>query len=540
MSIVELITRLRQQNIRIWVQDNQLAYAAPKGGFPKSLRDELVAHKSEVIEFMTSACEDKRLKYPLTPVSRDTNLPLSSAQQRLWLLDQTQPDTALYNIVAAVVLNGPLDVTALHKAFAVVVERHEALRTVFPAPDGQPFQKILPTIPVPFSLIDLSALPELIRDMEITWQQNAAAARPFNLATGPLVRFTVLALQPTAHAILLTLHHIIADGWSIKVALNEISTIYQSLAGNRSIPLPPLKIQYADFACWEEQFFEDKALQSQLAYWRSRLADIPDTLNLPRDYRRTASTRPIGGAVPIEFSPTLTRQFTEFAQEQNSTLFMLLLAVFNVLLWRNCAQEDICIGMPIATRHMPELEHMIGLFVNTLVLRTRVTGEDTFVDLLAQVRQNTLEAYNNQDAPFDKVVKLIRSRHSSARTPLFTVAISLDNAPAANLESAGLTLESLPVHTSASQFDIALYFGKSSETVNGTWVYDARLFEKKTIRSLQQEYIGIFENVLSKPNIPLSTLPLTSCTAELKNKSTREKRNTTLKNKLLETAKKSV
>ncbi|WP_141753463.1 condensation domain-containing protein, partial [Duganella sp. HH101] len=324
----------------------------------------------------------------LAPVERKEGMPLSFAQQRLWFLDQFEPGSAFYNIPAAVRLNGQLDATALQRALNEIVRRHEALRTRFASVDGTPVQVIVPTLELALESTDLSELPHAERDAKAQWLVQDEAQTAFDLATGPLIRARLLRLGESEHIVLLTMHHIVSDGWSIGVLVNEVAALYGAYVQQQPSPLPELPIQYADFAHWQRQWLSGQVLQQQLDYWQGRLTGAPALLTLPTDRPRPAHQSHRGATQPLTLSATTTAGLNDLSRRVQGTLFMTLTAAFNVLLSRYAGQDDICIGTPIANRNRAETEGLIGFFVNTLVLRTQVDHGASFLQLLDQVRAN--------------------------------------------------------------------------------------------------------------------------------------------------------
>src|SRR6185436_11440812 len=355
----------------------------------------------------------------LEPVARTDDLPLSFSQERLWFLAQTLPGN-VYNVPLALRLRGPLDPTAWARALDEVRRRHEALRTTFHAAPGGPVQVIEPWAPGPLPRIDLSALPDSGREAEAARLVAAEAVRPFDLQTGPLLRAALLRIGMDDHLALLLCHHIVVDGWSVGVLLGELAALYTA----PEALLPPLPIQYADYAVWQRRRFEGEALAESLAWWRDHLPGHP-ALDLPTDRPRPAAPSQTGALVPIEIPSELSRALHALARETGSTLFMVLLAGFAALLHRLTGSEDLRVGTPVAHRVRPELEGLIGFFANTLVLRVDLAGEPRGAGLLARVRANALGAWAHQDVPFEKLVEELRPERRLDKNPLFQVGLGL-------------------------------------------------------------------------------------------------------------------
>ncbi|NJM75069.1 MAG: AMP-binding protein [Acaryochloridaceae cyanobacterium RU_4_10] len=384
---------------------------------------------------------------PLQRVPRDRNFPLSFAQQRLWFLEQVEPDTATYNIPAVVRLQGDLHRTALEQSINVLIERHESLRTTFTVVEGQPLQTIHPALPLPFTPIDFSDLPRA----ELSVQLLAMAQEPFDLTCGPLLRVAILRLGAAEHVVLLTMHHIVADGWSMGVLIRELSALYRAFATGETISLPELPLQYADFALWQQQWLQGSVLETKLAYWQQQLAQMVP-LQLPTDYPRDAiSTRP-AATHSFQLSQPNSESLLAFSRQENVTLFMTLLTAFQILLHRHTQQTDIGVGTDVANRTDADIEGLIGFFVNLLVLRTDLSGNPTVREVLQRVRTVTLGAYAHQDVPFAKVVEALRPERQFQAMPLFQVLFVLQNAPMPPLDLPGLTLEHLEIESGTARF----------------------------------------------------------------------------------------
>ncbi|HEY9728730.1 MAG TPA: condensation domain-containing protein, partial [Chroococcales cyanobacterium] len=393
MKVVEFLSHLRSLDIQVFVEDNRLRCNAPEGVLTPELRAQLAERKPEIISFLRQAnVTTNSTSTPLVPISRNGNLPLSFAQQRLWFLDQLVPNNAFYNTPAAVRLTGSLNLAALQETFNEIVRRHEALRTTFAKVEGQPVQAIAPTLTQSIPVIDLRQLPEAERDNEARRLTAQEAQRPFDLSKSPLLRVTLLRLDEAEYVLLMILHHIVSDGWSMGVLIREIAALYAAITSDKPSPLPSLPIQYADFAFWQRKWLQEvgtthqSPLQTQLAYWRQQLDGISE-LNLPTDRSRSAIQTYRGATQFLQLPKSLSLALEALSQQEGVTLFMTLLAAFQTLLYRYTQQEDIVVGSPIANRNRSEIEGLIGFFVNSLVLRTNLSGNPTFRELLSRVRE---------------------------------------------------------------------------------------------------------------------------------------------------------
>ncbi|GAX45370.1 non-ribosomal peptide synthase [Tolypothrix sp. NIES-4075] len=435
-------------------------------------------------------------------------LPLSWAQERLWFLDQLEGLNSTYNIPAALEITGQFNLVALEIALSELVRRHEVLRTTFVTVNGTAMQAIAPPTAVTIPLIDLRSLPTVEQTTQLKRLVMEEAERPFDLATGPLLRVTILQLGQNSYVLLVTMHHIISDGWSIGIFIQELSTLYQTFLSQTSSTLPELPIQYADFAQWQRQWLSGEVLDSQLNYWKQQLAGVPALLELPTDRNRPPVQTGRGSTETFELSAELTQQIKHLSQLSGSTLFMTLLAAFALLLSRYSHQEDIVVGSPIANRNRQEIEPLIGFFVNTLVLRTNLEGNPSFGELLQRVRQMTLDAYAHQDLPFEHLVEVLQPERSLSHHPLFQVMFVLQNAPINTLELPGLTLKPLEQKRAIAKFDLTLSMQEIDSKLVGTWEYNSDLFEAETIRRMIGHFQTLCEAIANNPEQPVNQLPL--------------------------------
>ncbi len=431
---------------------------------------------------------------PIPRASRDGDLPLSFAQQRLWFLDQWEPGNPVYNIPAAARLRGTLDVPAFRAALGEIIRRHEALRTTFPEAEGQPRQVIVAAPDLAVPVIDLREVPEAAREAEVRRLAQEEAGRSFDLARDTLFRASLVRTGPEEHIALVNLHHIAADGWSVGVLFGEVATIYEAFRERRRHGLPELPVQYADFAVWQRGRLQGETLERELAWWRKRLAGAPPVLELPADRRRSAVSTFRGGRRPVWIGPRLWSAARELGQRQGAPPFMTGLAAFFVLLHRLTGQTDLSVGTPIANRNRAEIEGLIGFFVNTLVLRADLAGDPGFRALVEQVREVTLGAYGHQDLPFEEVVKAATAERDVSHNPLFQVMFALHNTPAAApLRMPGLELSSLDLHSGTAKFDFDLMGVENEGGLGGGVEHSADLFERADGRSLARPLGGSFD-----------------------------------------------
>ncbi|MCX4448243.1 amino acid adenylation domain-containing protein [Streptomyces sp. NBC_01789] len=435
----------------------------------------------------------------------DVPAALSFAQQRLWFMQQYDPDSASLNIHFALRLTGHVDAELLERSLGRLVVRHEVLRTVFEPGEGGPVQVVggggfeLP-------LVDVSGEgdPEAVAR---EWAVREAR-RPFDLERGPLFRSVLLRLGELEHVLLVTMHHIVSDGWSLGVLVGELSALYGAFALGRPDPLPELPVQYADYAVWQRGHLRGEVAERHLAYWREQLADAPDLLDLPLDRPRPGRHTGVGAQYSFTLPPAVAEALRGVGQGERATPFMVLLSAFMVLLSRYSGQEDVCVGSPVAGRSRAETEGLIGFFVNTLVLRSRVSGRGSFRDVLRDVREVTLGAYEHQELPFERLVEDLRPVRDPSRTPLFQVMFILQNAPVPAVELPGLRLRQLPIDNGTANYDITFELTDRPEGMAAVLEYRTDLFDEATMARLAGHYRVLLEAIVADPDAPLDSLPL--------------------------------
>ena len=447
---------------------------------------------------------------PILPAPRNEAMALSFAQQRLWFFDQLEPGLSAYNIPAAVRLKGSLNLSALEESLNEIVKRHESLRTTFGNSAGRPSQLIAPALTMRLPIIDLSQLPASEQEIEVRRLVTAEAQRPFDLSRGPLVRGTVLRLGEQEHVGLLTMHHIVSDGWSAGILIREVAELYFAFCAGGESPLASLPIQYADFAAWQRQWLQGDVLENQISYWKRQLAGAPTSIDLPLDRPRPA-LQTFRGANESQVLPRQLRDgFKRLGREAGTTQFMTYLAAFKALLHRYSGQDDLAIGTPVANRNRLETEGLIGFFVNALVLRTDLSGNPSFRELLGRVREVCLGAYGHQDLPFDRLVEELQVKRELSRNPLFQVMFVLTNTALRTIELPGLTLTPVEGDGEAAHFDLTMQILETDQGLTATLVYNTDLFEAATIRRMLGHYVSLLEAILADPDQRLSDLPLLS------------------------------
>lgn len=446
----------------------------------------------------------------LEPVERGGPLPLSFAQERLWFLDQFMPNNAFYNVPSVTRIVGHLDAPALEKAFYALVKRHESLRTTFQMQGGRPVQLIAaePTVTLP--IVDLHSVPETVRDQEAHQLIAQETEKHFDLGQGPLMRLLLLRLGQMEHILIITVHHIIYDGWSSGILNQELGTYYSAFSSGQTATLPPLRIQYADFAVWQRNWLQGEVLAKQMDYWKKQLADVPPTLSLPTDYPRPAMQTFRGEALPFVLSKTLTEKLNLLARQENATLFMVLLAALKVLLSFYTGKEDIVLGAPIANRHQAETKALIGLFVNTLALRTDLSGNPTFQELLDRVRNVALNAYAYQDLPFEKLVEELQPERDLSRNPLVQALFAFQNIPAFSGQFSALQEQDIAHENPVARFDLELYMQEFAGGIDSYIIYNTDLFKQATIHRMVNHFCILLESITQHPTKRLAELVILS------------------------------
>ncbi len=507
-TIDEFLFELTKQDIKVWVDDGRLRLNAPKGAITPDIQAELQERKPEILQFLYGNELASGDTEPVLPAPRQAELPLSFAQQRLWFLDQLEGGGPAYNVPVALRLTGLLHVELLDNCLTEVVRRHEILRTTFPTAGGVPTQKIASTRSVPLQVTDLRPLSAEVRAAKVQAMTDEEALRPFDLANGPLWRVTLLKLEDEEHVLLLTMHHIISDGWSMGIFVREITTLYRAHQQQTTAVLPPLPVQYADFAYWQRQWLTGEVLTTQINYWKQKLAGAPPVLELPTDKPRPPVQTFDGAVCHFELGPALTQAAKALSQETQTTPLMFMLAAYAILLSRYSSQSDLVIGTPVANRGRRETHDLIGFFLNTLALRLNLAGNPSVEELLQRVRQTFYEAQTYQDLPFERLVQELQPERTASHMPIFQVMFVWQNATNQEMTLPGITVSFMETVNSATKFDQIFVVNESAENITGLMRYKTELFQPETIERMLQHITTLVEEMVRHPEQGILDLPL--------------------------------
>jgi len=509
MKVAEFLSYLNSLEIKLWLEEEKLKYQAPQGAMTPEIKQEIGTRKPEILAFLRSAITpSKTFESVISPVARSEDLPLSFAQQRMWFIYQMDQQNSAYNEALTIRLTGRLNIDILEQTINAIIQRHESLRTTFPMVEGKPIQKIAPFLKIKLLVVNLKDIPQEQIDKRIIEELQ----KPFDLTQAPLLRSTLFDLGYENYILVNVFHHIIIDGWSKGILFKELSEFYQAFLSNSTVDLPELAIQYADFAVWQRQWLQGEILENQLNYWKKQLTAAPLLLELPTDKPRPANPNFRGHSISFQINSELTEKLKLLSQKSGATLFMTLLAALNTLLFRYSGQDDILIGTPTANRNRQEIEPLIGFFVNTLVLRNSLEGNPAFSGLLQQARNVVLEAYANQDVPFEQVVDALEIERSLSYNPLFQVMFALQNAPLNALELPHLKAQYLAVKHQRIKFDLSLILEEieteQGSYLEGFWEYDSDLFTVERITRMVGHFQTLLKGIVANPQQTVRELPL--------------------------------
>ncbi|NEO70809.1 amino acid adenylation domain-containing protein, partial [Moorena sp. SIO3H5] len=511
---IEFVFYLQNLGVKLWTEQEHLRYRSPKGVMTPELKQDIVAQKIEILELLREAQTNQESQAlslpPIQPRSDSEQLPLSWAQERLWFLNQLEGNSATYNIPAALKITGHLAINTLKQTLSEIINRHEVLRTSFRTVNGTPTQVIHPDSSININVVDLQKYPQPERETVLQQEVQCEATTPFDLEVAPLIRCKLWQLDTSEYVLVLTMHHIVSDGWSMGILIQELSTLYQAFAASEPSLLSQLPIQYADFALWQRQWLSGEILENQVKYWKQELEGAPELLQLPTDRPRPHVMSYQGSTQDFSLTTELTDKLQQLSRNSGSTLFMTLQAALATLLYRYSGQKDILIGSPIANRNHLAIEPLIGFFVNTLVLRTRFKDNPSFSQLLTQVRETTLKGYEHQDVPFEQVVSALQPQRSLSHAPLFQVMFVLQNAPMGKLELPDLSLSQFNQHSTIAKFDLTLSMMETDMGLVGRWEYNTDLFDGSTIARMATHFQNLLSAIVDNPQQVVSELPLLS------------------------------
>lgn len=506
MTFAELLTALRERDIHIWADGDRLNYRAAPGAVTDELLDSLRRHKPALIAFLAEAGAGLPAKPPLRIVSRDAELPLSFSQDLLWRLERLSDGSPLYNIPVVLWLDGDLDVAALRRSLQEIVRRHEVLRTNFAVRARQPIQVIRPPAEFDMPAVDLGDAPEERRAPEASRLFAEEARIPFDLTRDLMLRAKLFRLGSSKHALFLNVHHIAADGWSLGVLYRDLNAFYEAFCNEQAPALEELPVQFADFGAWQRQAMGDEALQGHIAYWKRRLANAPALLSLPTDRLRPQTQTFRGAFEAACLSRALLDALKLLSEREGVSLYMTLLAAFQILLGRYSGQTDVVVGSPIAGRDLVEVEQLIGFFVNTIALRGDLSGDRPFREFLRCTGETTLEANAHQDLRFERLVEELKPPRDLAYNPVFQVMFSLDDTLTAPARLGALRLSVERISSGTSKFDMTMFASETSEGLKLLVEYNTDLFDRATICGMIRDYARSMESIVANPDANLADI----------------------------------
>jgi amino acid adenylation domain-containing protein len=508
-NIVDFLSHLRSLDVQLTVENDRLACTAPKGVLNADLTAQLKARKSEIIEFLRTNTPSSVSNTRIVPINREGHLAPSFAQQRLWFLEQFDQDSTAYNIPCGLRFRGVLDLDALNRSFQEVIRRHEVLRTSLINVEGAPKGLVRSGSDWNIEVRSLLEMPAALREEEVKRIASADSRRRFDLSSGALVRACLVVLGPQDHALIVNIHHIAADGWSLGVLTAELTQLYEAFRRGQASPLADLPIQYGDYAHWHRRHVENGVFQSEISYWRKQLRAPLAVMDLPTDRPRPTAMRFQGAIHRQILGADVQESVRTFAIAGKTTPFVVLLGAFKILLFRYSSQTDVIVGTATAGRSGTELEKLIGLFINNLVLRTDLSGNPTGKDVIARVRDTVLSAFAHENAPLDYLVDVLHPQRELNRTPLFQVMFILQNFSAAKPELPGVTLEPLEFDPGTSRYDLTIEASEDEHhRLRLLWQYNTDLFDASTIERMQQNYVQVLEQMIAQPQLPISDLPI--------------------------------
>jgi len=499
LSVLDLLHDLAANQVRVWLEGDQLRFKAPKKAFTPQLRERLKASKEEVIAHLRKDLGVRTAESGIPKADRDKPLPLSYAQQRLWFIDQWDPGKPTYNISFCFQIDGELDTAALEGAFGDVIARHESLRTVFPSVDSQPYQRIIEDLPPNMAMADFSTIEVPKRIEQARQWVTDFVQQPFDLGEGPLVRLAVGRLTENSHLLTVVLHHIIADGWSLDVLLSEWATCYSARLAGKVPSLEALPVQYPDFSVWQRQWLDDGEMDRQLKFWEQELAQPRENSQLPTDFRRPKTLGHGGDLCFFAVDEKVFAKLRKYREAEGATPFMTFLTAFLILLYRHSGQEDILVGTPLAQRDRGELENMIGFLVNTLIIRANLEQQPSFEDLHRQIQEKTLSSFAHADIPFEKLVEEFQPERDPSRNPIIQVMFSMHNKQREELKLPGCRLAPFEYQVKVAHFDLTMGFEVQGDALAGFIEYSTDLFSAETIAELASRFQRLLAEIADNP-----------------------------------------
>jgi amino acid adenylation domain-containing protein len=506
-GVVEFLASLRSLGVFLSEQNGQLVINAPKGVLTVELKDQIRANKFQIISLLSAHAKQSEIA-PITKVSHEGFPAISLQQERLWFLDQFEGESSSYNLAAGLRLRGSLNQQALANSWKEIIRRHEVLRTGIVSVEGKPRGVVHTCADWRMETRSLLDIPKSEREAEALKLAATELRRPYDLSSAPSIRVCLLELGDDDHALLFGVHHIVSDGWSLGVIADEFIQLYMAFCENRPSPLSELSIQYLDYAHWHRQLLENGAMRSQMSYWKQTLAAPLPIVDLPYDRPRQAVSRNVGKRIKMTVPAELVAAAKKTSLDADTTLFTTLLTVFNILLFRYTRETEVIVGTVAAGRSRPELEKLVGLFLNNLPLRTNLSGDPTVRELLAQVRENTLNAFANQDVPFGDLIEATQGPRDLNRTPLFQVMFILQNFQARNLQLPGLQMSPMEFEIGTSRYDLTVEAGENENKFEMVWEFNSDLFDDETIQRMQEHYRRLLESALANPDQHISALDM--------------------------------
>lgn len=514
ITIPSLLEEARRLGIELYVEGERLHYRAPQGALNENLRTQITRHKEELLSFLSKGTGSFSPAPMITRRQKngDERIILSFGQERLWFLYQMDPANPFYNLNTAARLMGVLDIDALERSINEIINRHEILRTRYQVIDGQPFGVVDSALKLTIKVRDLLSLSEPDREPEAFKISAEYFQHPFDLGQGPLIRASVLKLGERNYLLLLSMHHIIFDGWSIGILFRELTTLYESYSARKLASLSELPLQYSDFAYWQRQWFQGEELKNHLAFWKNYLSGANTILDLHTDRPRPPVQSFRGARQSFRIPSGVVESIKSLAQHERATLFAALLSAFQTVLYRHTNQEDITVGTPVANRNKVEIENLIGFFVNTVAIRVDLSGNPTFRQLLGRVRETILEVQTHQEIPLERVVEEVQPKRELNRAPLFQVMFVLQNAPLPQLKLADLTLVPMEIDNGTAKFDLTLYMRETGQELTGSLAYNTDLFESASIARMIACFQTLVKSVATDADQQISKLELLAAT----------------------------